>query len=35
LTEEINRVRVLYETSLKDKEKLFDQKIKEIRTVVE
>jgi chromosome segregation ATPase len=35
LMEEINRVRGLYESSLKDKERLFDQKIKEIRTVVE
>ena len=33
--EEIKRVRNEYEGNLRDKERLFDQKIKEIKTVVE
>ena len=35
IIEEIKRIRLEYEGNLKDKEQLFDRKIKEIKQVVE
>ena len=35
IIEEIKRVKVEYEGTLKDKERVFEQKIKEIKTVIE
>ena len=35
IIEEIKRVKIEYEGSLKDKERIFEQKIKEIKSVIE